>query len=129
MNKRRVDDLLPAAVDTLKNCKIVNEKNEINKNFRGQISSFGAAVASGSLLAAAAFFNQQGGAKSDRGKLMDAINGLLKSKLGYQTGETLFNTIRNIPQAKQRRLKEDVLACAVALKLAMNLYTLKSDAN
>lgn len=129
MNKKRVDDLLPAAVDTLQRCEIANEKGEIDKNFRGQISSFGAAVSSGSLLAAAAFFNQQAGAKNDRGKLMDAINSLLSSELKYQTSTTLFNTIRSTPKSNQRKLKDDILACAVALKLAMNLYTLKSDDN
>lgn len=130
MNKKLVDQLLPAAVDTLSTCGIA-KGGKIDKNFRGQISSFGAAVSYGSLLAAAAFFNQQAGAKNDRSLLMEAINKLLKDKVGgYTVGKTLFDTIRSTPADRQRKLKEDVLSCAVALKLGMNLYTLTdSDQN
>ena len=128
MNKKLVDALLPDAVTVLKKVGIANEKNEIDKNFRGQISSFGAAVSAGSLLAAAAFFNEQAGAKNDRSKLMTAINLLLEAHgLTDCKGENLFDTIRNTPAGQQRSLKDDVLACAVALKLAMNLYKLNSD--
>lgn len=124
MNKKQVDKLLPAAVDTLKTCDIANN-GKIDKNFRGQISSFGAAVSCGSLLAAAAFFNQQAGAKNDRSRLMEAINKMLKDEIGgYSVGATLFDTIRSTAPDRQRKLKEDVLSCAVALKLGMNLYTL-----
>lgn len=125
MNKKLVDALLPDAVVVLKEIGVANEKNEIPKTFRGQISSFAAAVSTGSLLAAAAFFNDQANAKSDRSKLVKSINVLLKKHgLTKAAGTTLFDTIRSTPAEKQRKLKEDVLACAVALKLAMNLYTL-----
>lgn len=130
MNKKQVDELLPDAVAVLKEVGVANDKNEIPKAFRGQISAFGASVSTGSLLAAAAFFNDQGGAKCGRDKLMKCINALLKKHgLAAPGGATLFDTIRSTPAEKQRKLKEDVLACAVALKLAMNLYTLKSDDN
>lgn len=136
MNKKLVDKLLPAAVDALKKCEIakLDKKDgiyKIDKNFRGQISSFGAAVSYGSLLAAAAFFNEQGGAKNDRAKLMKAINTMLKDNEtfpGYQFSgdkkdDTLFKTIQ-LNQGDERKIKNDVLACAVALKLGMNLYAL-----
>lgn len=133
MNKKLVDALLPDAVVVLKNIGVANEANEIPKTFRGQISSFAVAVSTGSLLAAAAFFNQgkdQGEAKSDRSKLMKAINALLAQHSMINTaGETLFDTIRSTPAEDRRKLKEDVHACAVALKLAMNLYTLRPDDN
>lgn len=140
MNKKLVDKLLPAAVDALKESEIAKLDKDgiykIDKNFRGQISSFGAAVSYGSLLAAAAFFNEQGGAKNDRAKLMKAINTMLKdskfkdSKIfpNYQFSDdekedTLFRTIQ-LNQGDERKIKNDVLACAVALKLGMNLYAL-----
>lgn len=130
MNKRLVNELLPDAVAVLKTTGVADGENQIDKNFRGQISSFGAAVATGSLLAAAAFFNEQGNAKSDRSKLMDAINTLLLEHhliKESEKGKTLFDTIRSIPKWQQPRLKDHVLSCAVALKLAMNLYTLTPD--
>ena len=125
MDKKLVDRLLPTAVQVLQD-EGVAENGRIPKTFRGQISSFGAAVSAGSLLAAAAFFNEQGGAKSERQKLMEAINKMMKQeKLVEHTGESLFDTIH--ANQSDRSVKDKVLSCAVALKLAMNLYELTKE--
>ena len=131
MNKRQVDALLPSAVQVLKDVGIATESDknnwEISKSMRGQISSFGAAVSSGSLLSAAAFFNTQGGAASERHLLMEAINKMLAANklIPGNVGKTLFDTIA--ANQKNRKMKEDVLSCAIALKLAMNLFHLKKE--
>lgn len=127
MDKKRTDKLLPFAVEALEtnqdSCMVENGK--IDKSLRGQISSFGAAISFGSLLAATAFFNEQGQAKSPRHKLMAAINSMLKeSEEWTETGKTLFDTVKNAGPAKEKALKEKILCCAVALKLAMNLFEL-----
>lgn len=122
MNKALVDSLLPEAIFALEN-KVVKENGKIDKGLRGQIASFGAAVSAGSLLAAAAFFNEQNNAETERHKLMEAINLMLeRRKLVPKTGKTLFDTIHANQQ--DRTVKEKVLCCAVALKLAMNLFEL-----
>lgn len=115
MNKRKVDALLPAAVEV---CK----KHQLTHEFRGQISSFGSAVACGSLLAAVAFFSSKGNCSVDRSRLMKAINEMLKTEgLEPNVRETLFETVRG---AKNRsaEIKENILCCAVAIKLALNLF-------
>lgn len=119
MNKRLVDSLLPDAVQVLSDTGIAKD-GKIDRAFQGQISSFGAAASTGSLLAAAAFFNKQRGAKVKRDSLVNAINLLLERRKLAQTGETLFDTIRQA--SSPQKIKEQVLASAVALKLAMNLY-------
>ncbi len=125
MDKKLVDRLLPTAVQVLQDVGVA-KNGRIPKTFRGQISSFGAAVSAGSLLAAAAFFNEQGGAKSERNLLMEAINTMMKQeKLVKRTGDTLFDTIH--ANQSDRSVKDKVLSCAVALKLAMNLYDLSPE--
>lgn len=73
--------------------------------------------------AAAALFNDKGSAKSDRHKLVVAINAMIvETNIVEVAGSTLFDTIyKNQADA---RLKEKIEACAVALKLAMNLFEL-----
>lgn len=125
MDKKLVDRLLPCAVQALKDVGVA-QNGKVPKAFRGQISSFGASVAAGSLLSAAAFFNDQGAAKSERNLLMKAINDMMKNeKLVKSTGKTLFDTIHE--NLSDSAIKEKVLCCAVALKLAMNLYELTTD--
>ncbi len=135
MNKQLVDAMLPDAVEILKDTGIVNKDDEIDMNFRSQISSFGAAVSTGSLLAATAFFNQQKKAKTDRGKLMEALNELLKrhgwDKYAKDT-TALFDTILKVSKESDskdmlRKLKDDILSAAIALKLSMNLYKPLND--
>jgi CRISPR-associated protein Cmr5 len=134
MDKRKVDELLPLAVQAL-DCDhtVASERIGIVKNgtipksFRGQISTFGAAVSTGSLLAAIAFFNDKGNAAVDRRKLMMEINWMLEQQGEVKTDTTLFRTVQGAGKTKQPEMKEKVLNCAVALKLAMNLYELTGD--
>jgi CRISPR-associated protein Cmr5 len=129
MDKRMVERYLVDAEQALIDAEIA-KNGKINKSFRGKISSFGAAVTTGSLLAAVAFFNEQRGAKTEQHKLMVAINKMLdNNNLGQ--GNNLFEKVKNTAQGspKRRKLKEHILACAVALKLAMNLFELEEEKN
>lgn len=123
MNKRKIDQLLPEARQAIIDCGISENKVTISSEFRRYISSFGAAVSNGSLLAAIAFFNQQKSAKDDRPKLMQAIHQMLGSKRN-----DLFEYAATAQTpAEKRKMKEDILNCAIALKLAMNLFELKTE--
>jgi CRISPR-associated protein Cmr5 len=130
MNTKAVDALIPKAYQTLTACGIA-EKGEIPNGFRGQIASFGAAVATGSLLSAIAFFSRQpedkdhAGKGSDcavpRHKLLEAIFTLLSPT--ETTGcKDLFQYAQKTDAVTAKEL---ILQGAVALKLAMNLYTVK----
>lgn len=115
MNKREIDRLIPRAYGILSDLKIMGSDSEKNRKWRGQISSFGASIAQGSLLAAVSFFSAQNGAEVDRSKLMSAI-----ARLVNYDGK-LFDYVCT---TDERRAKESILNAAVALKLAMNLYDL-----
>ena len=77
MNKAIINDEVVIAYDVLKNSEIV-ENGKIKKTWRGQISTFGAAVTMGSLIPAVAFFSDQGGSSVKRQYIMDAILEILK---------------------------------------------------
>ncbi len=128
MNKAMIDAMIPRAYEQLAVCKIANN-GTVQGTFRGQIAAFGASVAMGSLLSAVAFFSTKGGSTVERPRLMQAIFGLLQVP-----NEALNETVRKAEASQQlyqyvagnpddAALRERVLCAAVALKLAMNLYT------
>lgn len=123
------DEMIVRAISVLDETGIVKtdekEKSYIEKAFRGQISSFGAAVEMGSLLSAVAFFSSQGSSPTDRTKLMEAIYLLLteKKKKDIKENETLLRYVAQ--KSNDKQLKSDVINAAVAIKLAMNAYELR----
>ncbi len=121
MNKKKVDELIPKAVDALKQAGIANGET-IAKTFRGQISTFGAAIVNGSLISAVAFFSEQGGAAVERQNLLKAIKMLIPTAAG---SKDLYEYIKAQGKEKEGTVKEEILNAAIALKLAMNLYELK----
>jgi CRISPR-associated protein Cmr5 len=138
MNKRKVDKLIPNAYEVLKTAEIVerdkdgNPTNKIDTAWRGQVASFGASIAQGSLLAAVSFFSKKSEKTKvdDRSKLTEAIFKLIEDADKNGTPR-LFEYVRKKKDAgKEREAKENILNAAVALKLAMNLYDLgKGDDN
>ena len=121
MNKRRVNEwLLPAKTALIKTEIAVNGK--INKTFRGQISSFGAAVIMGSLPAAVAFFSEQGGSTVERQKLVKAMYYCI-------TGELISpdKILEYICKNNNNELREMFTDASIALKLAMNFFELSKE--
>lgn len=128
MNKQRVNAWLPVAKEALKELKIADEKDEISRTFRGQISSFGAAVMMGSLPAAVAFFSVKGGSEVYRPKLIQAIYYIIIKSAGETDKSQLIvepsAVFAWVCEQDSRMLREKFIDAAIALKLAMNLYHL-----
>ena len=85
MNKRKVEQLLPKAVNALNDSSAeITKKDEngiyIEKGFRSQISSFGAAVTMGSFRAAVAFFANDGESGVKRSKLIRIMYYMVKNE-------------------------------------------------
>ncbi len=121
MNKKKVDELIPKAVEALQQAGIVKD-GAIVKTFRGQISTFGAAIVNGSLISAVAFFNEKGSASVERQNLLRAIKILIPGAAG---SSNLFEYVKEQGKKNEGTVKEEILNAAIALKLAMNLYELK----
>ena len=126
-DKRKIDDLIPSAYEALKDFNIANKYDKINKSFSGQISSFGAMVATGSLLSAIASFSAKGDGAVEKQNLMKAIYSLINA--GDKDKKTiedldLFEYIKSHSSSREdiRQNKREVYNAAIALKLAIKLY-------
>lgn len=127
MNKRRVETLIPEAYQVLRDVEIVyKDKDQIEKGFAGQISTFGASMMTGSVLATIAFFSNKNGANVDRPKILKGIELLITNSSRKQMPDNgLFGYVQQeISKGNEKKVKEELIDCAVALKLAMNLYEL-----
>ena len=135
MNKRKVDELIPNAYKVLSDVGIAEAREKtIDRAWRGQISAFGAAVSTGSLISAVTLFSAQRGASVDRKKIVKAIWQLLNTNESQHNqnektndcpdGGELLSFIKNY-EGGERKAKEDFINAAIALKLAMNLYILE----
>lgn len=137
MSIQRVNDWIIYGKEALETLDIA-ENGKIVKTFRGQISSFGAAVSMGNLKSAVAFFSEQAGASVPRENLLRAIWFVLKRSEGL-TKEEIMRPPEDDPnkhpiqtdaifdyvcENEGAALKNKFLDAAVALKLAMNLFEL-----
>lgn len=121
MNKKAINEMIDVAYQAIGTVGILNSDKSLNKSYRGQISTFGAAITMGSLPAAVTFFSNKGGSEVDREKLIEAIYQILKNRAKIKNEKNLFDYVKDNGKEK----KENVINAAIALKLAMNLYPLK----
>lgn len=122
MNKKRIDEYIPRAYRALSDTGIA-DNGTIDASYKGQIASFGAMIATGSVLSAIALFSARGKTDTDRTKLMKAIYAVIHGLTGEIADNALFNYVQaEKNRGKIRFAKEEVTDAAIALKLAMNLY-------
>lgn len=125
MGKSRIDELLPCAYDAINS--VVAENGIIKGNYKAQITSFGAAISMGSLLAAIAFFSENSKSDIPRDDLMKMIYYLVEKRnyIGVEQIKSkiksydLFNYVKNNNNESTKQL---VLDAAIAIKLALNLF-------
>lgn len=120
MNKKVIDNEIEIAYDAILN-RIANEKGQVQKTFRGQITSFGASIIMGTLLSAIAFFSDSEKSSVDRKLLLQAIHDILKEQGKTKPEE---ESLFEYAKAHGNEGKEEILNAAIALKLAMNLFEL-----
>ncbi|MBQ3265284.1 MAG: hypothetical protein IJH07_05850 [Ruminococcus sp.] len=132
MNKKRVNEWILPAREAIIRCKITEDGKSVIKTFRGQISSFGAAVVMGSLKSAVAFFTEQGGASVSREKLIVAMYYIINGK-AYEIPEKTDEQIKAkevfewVCKSKDPDMKEKFIDASIALKLALNFFDLKEE--
>lgn len=121
MNKKIINDEIAIAYEAIIKNNIINEQGQVQKTFRGQITSFGASIIMGSLLPAIAFFYDSEKSTVDRKKVLDAIYYILQArqKIG-QDEKNLFEYAKK----HQEDSREEILNASIALKLAINLFEL-----
>lgn len=128
MNKAIVDQYLPYAYDAIREAHIPNAKGEVNKSYRGQISTLGAAITMGSIKSAVCYFKEKANNNTevDRTKLLLAITYVLKhdenNKKRYGGVEKLPEFVMKLRDEEIPAVREDIINAAIAIKLALNLY-------
>ena len=125
MNKAIVNQEIGVAYEVLQECGIA-KNGKIVKSFRGQISTFGAAVTMGSLKTAIVFFSADKKAKVERSKLIKAIFEIIKKDEKNKNVDDNIKDLYDYVSKKNNEdeCKEKIINAAIALKLAMNLYEL-----
>ncbi len=128
MNKAEVNEMLPKAYELLKKHNIV-KNNKINKSWYGQISVFGSAISTGSLLSAIAFFSDNGSCSVDRQNLLRVIFDLIKDDfiIDNNPPKKLFDLARINMGENELMVKESIINATIATKLAMKLYELTDE--
>jgi CRISPR-associated protein Cmr5 len=118
MNKKRVDGWILKAKEAIEVTKIAKD-GEVNKSFRGQISSFGAALVMGSFKSAVSFFTEQGGASVERQKLIQAMYYII-----FENLEDPKKILEYVCNNNTKELKEQFIDASIAIKLALNFFDL-----
>jgi len=141
-NKRKIDEYIPKAINSLSNNRKIVKDGKIASGFAGQIATFSVAVSMGSLLSAVAFFSEQKQASVERQELMNVIYEIITGEVSEIKKETdnkdpkLLSYVKKKYEEKEekyeetnknkileyRRFQEDILNAAIAVKLAINFF-------
>lgn len=121
MNTKRVNEWILPAKNALETLGIAKD-GKVDKTFRGQISSFGAAVVMGSFRSAVAFFAEQGGASVARENLIKAMYLVITGE--EKEPKDILRVVCETKENELKELKEKFIDASVALKLAMNFFEL-----
>ena len=141
-NRKRIDSYIPDAIKALEISGIA-KNGKIDSSYRGQISSFGAAVTVGSFKQAVAFFAQDAKSSSSgikRSYLILAIDYILNSEDYAAEFENEDKKAEKISSIKEgilkltddkllKGLENQYLDAAVALKVAMGLFDMSPEKN
>lgn len=132
MNKKEVDRMLPKAYTVIN--ETIAENGRVESGFRGQISTFGAAITMGSLLSTVSFFSEQAGGAVDRAQITKAICQIIGETTNDQVD--LFDFLKgeiypagHYSWEKEQYYKEKVVNAVIALKLALNLFDIDREAS
>lgn len=134
-NKRKIDEYIPKAIDSLSKNKKIVINGEIKSGFAGQIATFSVAVSTGSLLSAVAFFSEKKQSAVERQELMNVIYEIITG--GKDTNNSKAVLLSHVKEKYEQthsqkgdagslldygQLQQDILNAAIAVKLAINFF-------
>ncbi|MCD4793394.1 MAG: type III-B CRISPR module-associated protein Cmr5 [Bacteroidales bacterium] len=130
--KKNISKLLVYAEESVQDAQEgllkTDKKNNINyipKEYKGYISSFGAAITQSGLLPALYFNHQSEKSVADRKKLMNAVYKIIKKNQNINPQEDDLLSYAKNQTGNIKDLKNQILNAATALKLVIRTYKLQ----
>lgn len=121
MNKRKIEELIPFAVDEISN----QFTEEIPKEYKGYIANFGASIIQSGILSTVAFFqNNNSSSNQDRRKITEMILNIIYKNENYEKSQKENNLLDYIISniGRKKIIKEQVINVTIAVKLAMGTF-------
>ncbi|MFN8304383.1 MAG: type III-B CRISPR module-associated protein Cmr5 [Saprospiraceae bacterium] len=124
---KRINNLLNAAMTALQNSnpRIVNDKSML-KEYDGYAAAFAPSVITAGLRATLSFYTDvHKGENNDtprRNHVLKVLYDIYQSMPGHLTGESLLDIALETNQSDERRLRQDLIDCSIALKLVMRNF-------
>lgn len=136
MNKNKVEDQIPISIELIKEFiedeqfykKSDENFGKIPNEYKGYISNFGASINQSGLIATVAFFESDDSqAKEDRKILTKLILKVMckYKNLELEDSSTLLKYV--IENRDNINVKEDIVNTAIAVKLAMKVFTFSEN--
>lgn len=133
MNKKRLTTLMQLADGVLRPSGILKANGKIEDSYNGQTSGFSVTVAMSGLLPALVIYYQQASESRNinRKNILEAIGLMISLDHDFteiqdiKDAESLLKAaIETRDNAKSKKLKQEVIDCAIALKQIIRTYEL-----
>lgn len=125
MNKK-VNELIPKALEAIKTSKMANDNNTVDKEFKGYIASMGASIIQSGLIATLAFYSNEQSQAKKRLNLLRAIMLLIDSTSDKELlNYVLSNTNNGTNKFEIDKFEKNISTSLVALKLALRTFKQK----
>lgn len=133
-----INKLIPKAIQAIKDSKMANNSNVVNKEFKGYISSMGASILQTGLLATIAFYANDDNKKAKSSFLLKAIFLIIKPNnnnnnklITYVINQSKKDanlpdnvSLDNLDFDKLYLMEEQITNALIALKLALRTFKL-----
>ncbi len=129
INRKKVDSLIPKAIEAITNAFGVEIGGKVRNEYRGYISSFGTAVRMSGIKTAVCIYSKKTESDEDKSKIVRMIYYMLNDSGDNENidenkaKEYLLEKIKE----DEIKAKNEILEAAVAIKLALNLFELEKD--
>lgn len=126
---RAVEKLIPAAISAITSSGMA-VNGEVNKAYKGYISSLGAGIIQSGLLPTLAMYKGTEGSdnkKAETRNLLKAIYSVVKSKHNPKpTDDNLFNYALGLSRDSNKRqmVTDEIINASIAVKLAIRTFKL-----
>ncbi len=127
--KQRVEKYLPFALEAVTETKIAEGNPlSVSNEYKGYISSFGAAIIQTGLIPAVAFYSVKARAEKDRNKIPKAILHILKkSDEINENVDDLLKYLVDHYDADLSQIKSKIMDATTALKLAIRTFPITKN--